>query len=368
MIESLAANLTLSAASLGHGDIIVVQRSPTCRDTFRHSLAPSYFLNLKSRLTVRFQLIASGSSKAPSTTLELTVLTTIGEARAALAAELGLPTVQRLRFLRHFGSPAALRPYDESESLQSLLARHDGTFTDTVAYELADGADTHKSLNVDWLETPSDPPAMLAFSVRHGQSIQEFLKELGMDVSVTAQPDPSYGRRLRLLQLSGGRVCKVVSKDDTVDSLDDNMWRYRAEPIPADQLHVGRGERIALVAHVRRDSAGSVTAFGEPLLLKLHEDEPLASVKLRVAALLGMDGSAEFASWRWGVVSQGRLQPIPSDAYAVLPRLVRHKTSLEGFEPYVAVEHEPVTRSKRTRPQNDHALRAVQSRQMRIYN
>jgi hypothetical protein len=39
------------------------------------------------------------------------------------------------------------------------------------------------------------------------------------------------------------------------------------------------------------------------------------------------------------------------------------------FETYLAVEHEPATRTKRSRPQTDGpGLRSVRSEQLRIYN
>jgi hypothetical protein len=233
-------------------------------------------------------------------------------------------------------------------------------------YEFLDGPDTHKSLSIDWLETSSAPLTMLTLSVRLGDSVQDLLELL-----TTQLPTSATGQPLRLLQIAGCCISRVVPCDHSVDSLDDSAWRFRAEPIPADQLHVRPGERVVHVAHVRRDATGLVVPFGEPFLLKLREEEPLSSVKARAADLLCLDGAgAGFLTWRWGVVSSGSLEPISADSDAVLLRLaMRQSHESASCETYLAVEHEPVTRTKRSRPQTvGPGLRSVRSQQLRIYN
>ena len=365
MVEALATDLTLETADLRHGDIVVVQPAPTSHGTFRHRLAPDFYQHLKSRLVVAFQQAVPVQLESKPRLLELTVATTIGEARTQLASVICVLTAQ-LRFLRRHDSLAALRPFDDGETLLTLLAQHDGSVADTLMYEVLDGPDTHKSFSVDWLETPSSPLTMLALSLLLGDSVKDLLELLTTQLDTTAP-----GHQLRLLQIAGCCVSRVVPCDESIDSLDDSAWRFRAEPVPADQLRVAPGERLVHVAHVRRDAAaGSVVPFGEPFLLKLRAEEPLSSVKARAANLLGLDG-AGFSSWRWGVVSSGSLELICADSDAVLPRLMMRQ-SHEGSavsETYLAVEHEPATRTKRSRPRSDsHALHSVQNRQLRIYN
>jgi len=364
MVEAIDADLTLDSAALEHGDILVVQSAPTGHSTLRHRFAPDFYQHLMSRLVVSFHQVVPAPLDTRPRVLELTVTATIGEARTQLASELGVLTAQ-LRFLRRNDSHAALRPFDDSESLQSLISQRDGSIAATLMYELLDGPDTHKSLSVDWLETPSSPLTMLALSRRLGDSVHDLLEQLANQL-VPSVP----GQQLRLLQIASCCVSRVVPCDESVDDLDDSVWRFRAEPIPADQLDVRPGERLVHVAHVRRD-AGSVVPFGEPFLLKLREEEPLSSVKACAADLLGLDGAgAVFSSWRWGVVSSGSLEPISADSDAVLSRLaMRQSHESASCEAYLAVEHEPATRTKRSRPQTDgYGLRSVRSQQLRIYN
>ncbi len=363
MVEAIATDLTLDMADLHHGDILVVQSAPSGHGTMRHRFAPDFYQHLKRRLVVTFEHAVPVLLNSEPRVLELTVATTIGEARTQLASKLGVLTAQ-LRFLRRQDSHAALRPFDDSESLQSLLAHHDGSVADTLMYELLDGPESHKSFSVDWLETPSSPLTMLALSLRLGDSVHDLLEQLAsqLDTSVT-------GQQLRLLQIASCCVSRVVPCDESVGNLDDSVWRFRAEPIPADQLDVRPGERLVHVAHVRRDATGLVVPFGEPFLLKLREDEPLSSVKARTADQLSLDGAGPgFLTWRWGVVSSGSLELISADSDAVLPHLVmRPSPESAVFETYLAVEHEPATRTKRSRPQTD-GLRTVRSQQLRIYN
>jgi hypothetical protein len=365
MVEALATDLTLEAADLHHGDIIVVQSAPICHCVFRQPTAPDFYQHLKSRLVVTFEQAVPVLLDSKPQMLELTVKATVGEARAKLASELSVLTAQ-LRFLRRHDSHAAQCAFDDSKSLQSLLTQHDGTVADTLFYELPDGPDTHKSLNVDWLETPSSSLTMLTLSVLLGDSVQDLLELL------TTQLDTSVpGQQLRLLQIASCCISRVVPCDESVGNLDDSVWRFRAEPIPASQLHLAPGEMLVHVAHVRKDATGLVVPFGEPFLLKLREEEPLSSVKACAADLLGLDGAgAVFSSWRWGVVSSGILKPICSDSDTVLPRqMLRQSHESADLDTYLAVEHEPATRTKRSRPQTDgHGLRLVRSQQLRIYN
>ena len=371
MVEALSTDLTLKGAELGHGDIIVVQRALAPCDSFRHPFAPSFLLHLKSRLVVAFQEAAAPLPRIKSLVLELTVSTTIGEARSRLASELGVQTAQHLRLLRPQDGPTALRPLGDEEVVHSLLPQHDGTISNTLMYEVLDAPGTHKSLSVDWLGAPSSPQVQLTLTLTCGQSVHDLLVLLANQLCATGQVPHGAEQQLRLLQLSCHRVSVVVPCDEIVDNLDDVAWRFRAEPIPVDQLHVAQDERIVHVAHVRNHPGlpVPVVPFGDPFLLKLREDEPLWSVKARVAALLGLDAAgAEFSSWRWGVVSSERFEPIPSDSHVVLPRLLPRHSQSTHCDTYLAVEHELAPSTKRSRLLRDNAVRSVHNRQMRIYN
>ena len=371
MVDAIDADVTLDVADLGHGDIVVVQRAHACDGAVPHPLAPAFFSHLKNRLVVVFQ--RSAPSKLPSkpVVLELTALTTIGEARVKLATTLGLHATQLVQFSKPYGSPLALRQLGEDELVTSLLQRNDGTTANTLTFDVV-SADT-KAFSVSWMEAPSEPLVQIKLSIGLGQAVHDLLALLLTKLGDTSQLPQGFNQPLRLLQLDGHVVIREVGIDEALDDLDDGMWRFRAEPVPEEQLHVGQNERVVHVAHVRRgtDSSATVVPFGEPFLLKLREDEPLVSVKARIAVLLGLDAaSATFSSVRWGTVNTSNdFDAILSDSYPVMSRFVHLRSGYADFGTFLALEHATATRTKRSRAQNDgQALRSVHSRQLRIYN
>ena len=374
MIEAIATDVTLAAAEIGHGDIVVVQRAHASDGAARYPLAPAFLAHLKSRLIVAFQRSSPARLPSKPTVLELTVTTTVGEARKKLATNLGLCATQLVHFSKPYGSPLALRPLTDHELMSTLLLRCDGSFAGTLMFDVVNAQDIFKLFRIYWMEAPSEPQIELTLSIGLGKVVLDLLALLVTKLDDNRQLPPGFNRQLRVLQLSDHTIVREIGHGEAVDDLDCGMWRFRAEPVPREQLHIGPDERVVHVAHVRRgsDSPAAVVPFGEPFLLKLREDEPLGSVKARVAAVLGLDAaSATFSLVRWGTVAAtGEFEPIPSDSFVVMSRFVQRHSGYTDFATYLALEHpESTTRTKRSRaPNGGQALRAVQNRQLRIYN
>ena len=374
MVEGVATDSTLAAAEIGHGDIIVVQRAYASDGSVRHPFAPAFFAHIKSRLVVAFQ--QSSTSRPPSkpTVLELTVTTTVGEARMKLASTLGLHATQHVLFTKPYGSPLALRPLADNDLMSTLLRRSDGTFAGMLMFDVLDAKDIFKRFIISWMQAPSEPKVNLTLTIGLGKTVLDLLALLVTKLDDTRQLPRGFNRQLRVLQLSGNTIVRQVGHREAVDDLDVGLWRFRAEPVPDEQLHIGPDECVVHVAHVRRgsDPSAAVVPFGEPFLLKLCEDDPLGSVKIRVAALLGLDAaSATFSSVRWGTVTaSGDFEPILSDSYPVLSRFLQHQSGYADFATYLALEHaESTMRTKRNRAQNHvQSLSSVHNRQLRIYN
>jgi hypothetical protein len=276
--------------------------------------------------------------------LELTVTTTIGEARMKLATKLGLHATQLVQFSKPYGSPLALRPLVEDELMSNLLRRNDGSFASTLMFDVLNARDIFKFFSICWMLAPSEPLVPLKLTIGLGKSVLDLLTLLVTKLDDTGHLPPGYNRSLRVLQLSGHIIVREVGRGEAVDDLDDGVWRFRAEPISDEQQDIGQDELIVQVAHVRRGadlSGAAVVPFGEPFLLKLHKDEPLGSVKARVAALLGLDAASDtFSSVRWGSVStSGDFEPILSDAFPVMSRFVQHSSGHADFATYLALEH-----------------------------
>ena len=374
MIEAIATDVTLATAEIGHGDIVVVQRAHASDAAVRHPLAPAFFSHLKSRLVVAFQRSAPSRLPSKPTVLELTVTTTVGEARMKLAAKLGLRATQLVQFSKPHGSPLALRSLADYELMSTLLLRCDGSHAGTLMFDVLNAQDIFKLFSICWMEAPSEPQIELRLSIGLGKAVLDLLALLVTKLDDNHQLPRGFNRQLRVLQLSDHTIVREVGHGEAVDDLDGHMWRFRAEPVPDEHLHIGPDERVVHVAHVRRDSdsQAAVVPFGEPFLLKLRDDEPLGSVKARVAAVLGLDAAgATFSSVCWGTVAaSGDFEPFPSDSYVVMSRFVQHHSGYADFATYLALEHAgSTTRTKRSRVHNDGpALCVVPNRQLRIYN
>ena len=374
LVEAISTDATLAAAEIGHGDIIVVQRTPAFDGTVRYPLAPVFFAHIKNRLLVAFQRRSTSRLPSKPTVLELTVTTTVGEARIKLATVLGLHATQQVQFTKPYGSPLALRPLADSDLMSTLLRRCDGSFAGMLMFDVLNANDILKRFSISWMQAPSEPRVNVTLTIGLGNAVLGLLALLVTKLDDSRQLPRGFNRQLRVLQLSGNTIVRQVDHGEAVDDLDDSLWRFRAEPVPDEQLLIEPGERVVHVAHVRRgsDTSAPVVPFGEPFLLKLREDDSLGTVKTRVAALLGLDAaSATFASVRWGTVDgSGVFEPILSDSHPVMCRFVQHQSGYADFATYLALEHaESTTRVKRSRAQNDgQALRSVHNRQLRIYN
>eukprot|EP00899_Mesostigma_viride_P009460 jgi/Mesvir1/18515/Mv06705-RA.1 len=106
---------------------------------------------------------------------------------------------------------------------------------------------------------------------------------------VKAERECAHLGELVAMKVHGGRVYKVLSPTEVIDDVDGTYWTLQ---IAEKEAQSSPSATLLPVSHVRRDEAGGgnhrVTAFGQPFLLAVDEQEKLASVKSRLRAKLGM--------------------------------------------------------------------------------
>mgnify|MGYP005705759787 CR=1 FL=1 len=110
--------------------------------------------------------------------------------------------------------------------------------------------------------------------------LSELCRQLGPDVTIT--------RPLRLLEVFYHKIYKVFPPNEKIDSINDQYWTLRAEEIPDEDTELDKNERLIHVYHFTNDGGANhvVQNFGEPFLLKVRDDETLASVRRRIQAKL----------------------------------------------------------------------------------
>lgn len=325
-----------------------------------------------------------------SVQLELSRTATYSEVTASLADALQLPDPELLRLTGVQAYTSAPRSvpfrYAEHNSLAELLKPSfgkelaEGLFFEVLELPLRQVQEL-KALKVDWCDARGELVKPLLLRVPKGATVQAALEAL--DLQLAAQgllpPDAAPGpphHRLRLLEIVGGRVSRLLPPATATDLINEFHYRLRCEAIPRDQLPeaMAPGERLVTFCHVRMDSYKSLNTFGDPLLVKVGPEETLCSVRRRIAAVLGLPftepaaptqdadvlgaddapvalqppssprgppAAADFAAWRFGKVSYYALEPL-NDGDMLLEQI--------GTAPdasYVGMEHEE-RRGKRT--------------------
>jgi ubiquitin carboxyl-terminal hydrolase 7 len=429
-----------------HGDIIVVQRALSAAEAeaTRFPAASEFMTFVRNRLVVTFRELdaakASGGGGGalpplsdgeggtpPLLTLELARTSSYDDVTAALAAKLCVSDPLLLRLTGHNTYMHAPRSspfrYREKATLLELLsnAYGGGAVADTLHYEVLDmplpQLEALKTLRVDWYDDRVEFVKTFTLRLPKGARVRDALSALREQLLAEAllpPPPPAADAgvdagagapQLRLLEVYAHKIFKVLLDDDCVDSINDSYWRMRAEAVPADQAEecMAPGERLLNCVHVCENSyayttaasgGSNVSAFGDPFLLKVREDETLRSVKARVAAKLGIaaadappgagasdaapapaaaDGdapaqppsgppappgsAAEFAGWKWGSLTLSRNEHFGSDDDVVCARFRRASRDVlcGALDTYLGMEH------AERRPKRTHAASYARS-------
>lgn len=316
LVDPLDPGATLKVCELEHGDIVIIQRSPTVSEAAaqRFPLAPDFLSFVRNRLVIVFKPLSLPQSDGFA--LELVRGSSYQSVETALGAYLRLSDPSHLRLTLHSmqtDSPKQLPlRYRERDTLCELLTLHGLAPVKIVYYEILDiplpQLEQLKSIVLDFAPIHGEPPRQLTLRLSKGSTVAAVLAaacarsvEEGGDSSAL---DPTG---LHLLELYSSKIFRIIHQDESVDHVNSSYWHLRAEPCE----EVAPGTRLVHCAHVQPDVPGGswLSAFGDPFLIAVHEDETLGVLKARIAVRLRLP-SNELDTWKWGVVTYSRMERV----------------------------------------------------------
>eukprot|EP00899_Mesostigma_viride_P028898 jgi/Mesvir1/9193/Mv15944-RA.1 len=192
--------------------------------------------------------------------------------------------LQSVRF-RHLANP---------EKDMFVLAL--GAASDVLYYEVLDPPGRSRVVSISVHDQRSEVVACFRVPLPPGSTVADVLK------LVKAERECAHLGELVVTRVRDGRIHKVLSLTEVIDDVDDGYWSLQ---VTEKEPQAEPGARLLPVSHVRRNEAdGSserVTAFGQPFMLAIGEQEKLASVKTRLQAKLGA-AAKEFARCKFAIV------------------------------------------------------------------
>eukprot|EP00899_Mesostigma_viride_P028899 jgi/Mesvir1/9194/Mv15945-RA.1 len=181
-----------------------------------------------------------------------------------------------------------------ADSLLRVLACS-GAASDVLYYEVLDPMGRSRVVSISVHDQRSEV-ACFRVPLPPGSTVADVLK------LVKAERECAHLGELVVTRVRDGRIHKVLSLTEVIDDVDDGYWSLQ---VTEKEPQAEPGARLLPVSHVRRNDAdGSserVTAFGQPFLLAIGEQEKLASVKTRLQAKLGA-AAKEFARCKFAIV------------------------------------------------------------------
>ncbi|XP_071709501.1 ubiquitin C-terminal hydrolase 13-like isoform X2 [Rutidosis leptorrhynchoides] len=374
MCEELARKCSFILRNIGDGDIIYFQKIPQFEyeEEYRYPDVPSYLEYVKNRQTVRFRSL---DRTGDDFSLELSKLHTYDDVVERVAGKLNMDGSSKIRLTPHNFYSQQPKPdpikYRVPEHLLHMLGHdHDNQVSDILYYEVLDiplpELQSLKTLKIGFHHATKQKPDIHNIRLPNESRVGEVVNVIKDKVYFELfDPDAE----LRLLGLFDHKIYKIFHVNEKIENINDQYWTLRAEEVPEEEKYVGSEDRLIHVYHFTKEAAqnqmvhNQVKNFGEPFFLKIHENETLADVKVRIQRKLEVPYE-EFSKWKFAFVSLGRPEYL-QDSDVVSNRFQRGDV-YGAWEHYLGLEHSDTTTPKRpsTANQNHHTY----EKPLKIYN
>eukprot|EP00899_Mesostigma_viride_P014910 jgi/Mesvir1/2341/Mv04934-RA.1 len=348
--------LKLTKSQLGTGDILCFQKAlPTeVSARCRFPDVPSFFQHARQLQHVRFRHLAN--PKKDAFVLVLSITSTYDEVVSQVASQ--------LQKMGEGGSKdgTALDAFTDkfSELPPIRLTAHDCILSkpkvgaiecesaDNLMCMLTDSNWTTDVLYYEVLERPQPDLGLrggISISVHDLRTVKVACFHVPLPRTITvadvfklvkAERECAHLGELVAMKVHGGRVYKVLSPTEVIDDVDGTYWTLQ---IAEKEAQSSPSATLLPVSHVRRDEAGGgnhrVTAFGQPFLLAVDEQEKLASVKSRLRAKLGM-ARKSIAKCKFAIMVVDTAMYLGEDDVV----LARYQALQAGrWEPWLCIQH-----------------------------
>ncbi|KAG8470588.1 hypothetical protein KFE25_009009 [Diacronema lutheri] len=377
---------TLKEAELQHGDILVFQTTPPPTlapvalapspsaeggamsvdgaDLVAEPLAgtphtiPAFFEAVKNRVTVNLFKLPQHSDAAnirerePPVELRMDKRMSYDDVTAAVGRAIGCdPTHVRLTMHNGYTEQPKPQPikFRGVDSLFDMLLGSAHKASGVLYYEVLEMPlsefESKKSLRVSWHAQSTEMTKVLTLLLAKETTVAHALELILGQVDRELPIVDESGARLpveacvRMLELFGHRIYKVLPYSDPIETINDQYWTIRAEEIPLDERHMDASEdKVVHVRHFYQDANLSTVNFGDPFLAVLTPSDTIGSLSRRIQARLKLPDD-EMAKLKVGLVTFSRVEVI-GETESVKARFRAQDNQQSGsWEDYIGIEH-----------------------------
>eukprot|EP01026_Neomeris_dumetosa_P018798 TRINITY_DN1741_c0_g2_i4.p1 TRINITY_DN1741_c0_g2~~TRINITY_DN1741_c0_g2_i4.p1 ORF type:complete len:934 (-),score=143.44 TRINITY_DN1741_c0_g2_i4:362-2860(-) len=362
MIDLLEDQKTLERAGLDSGDILVVQFEMRSDAGYRYPTVKEYFEYIRYRKNVTFKPL--DDPKSEGFKLELRKNMDYTQLTQNLAQHLMMDDPQKLRITQHnkFTEGPSTRYSVKSntqQKVEQLLSYHNRE-TDILYYEMLDiplaDLEKLKILKVCFFDQHVKFVTDLEVRLPRESTVAQLLKQVGGMV-----PEEFRDMQLRMVEISGSKLFKILKETESVEFLRDGCWEFRIEPVGPEDRKKADNDKVLQCCHARPglEKRQAERLYGDPFYLYVGAREPLRDLKNRIAKKLQVP-EAEFSKWKFALWGSDGAQYL-KDEDIVAHRLGRMTWTNEIQ--YLAMEHEQKGESKRSQ---NNATKAFMDRPITI--
>jgi len=382
MCEVIHPNEVLEAVQIEDGDIICFQVSnpsaanpPRGQHALRFPKVDGFLTYLMNRQFVRIRPLdgkqaAAESGEVAEFSLELGKEMSYQQFTSRIAEAVKAPNYQYVRIYQHshYSNMARAHPvnFEGVATLQEVLVQGNQA-VDLLYYEILDiplpELEKLKTVTISFADPSTKVVGVQSIRVARQSCVREVLEQVkqipevatamgGRDsAGATAE---SGGGNLRLLQIFGSKIYKVIPGNEMIDSINDQYWTLRAEEVVPHEEPQSLTDQVVHFCHFSRPAGTEaeqnreIPLFGEPFFLAVAANETISSVKQRVQAKLRLSAE-EFAKLNFFLIVPNKMEELVDDEILVTKLAIKDSSSM--WDNYIGIEH-------KDRPQRRAAPRA----------
>lgn len=301
MVDPLDPLSTFTAAELGNGDVICVQKPLPAEHNFRRPLAPAYYVYMLNRVNVRFRELEHPNVDVH--VLELAKDMSYDDVVAQLAQCLNTDP-QKLRLTQHgcmYNKPR-MQPLRSTvkQTLTDMLANpysQKKALTDILYYEKLtlpiQELENNKLLKIDWYNQKVVLEKSHNILVGKNSIFADVIAKLKEVVELKGTQE------IRLLEVHNSKIYRLLKPEERTTGYTE-YTSLRAEEVPEEESKKEKGAKRIQVVHIWRDPPMTYT-FGNPFYLLVPKGEKFGETKKRIQRKLELSDE-EFASWKFAIV------------------------------------------------------------------
>lgn len=324
MVDTLDPNVTLDSAQLGCGDILTFQKKLPDAATieaanYQFPNVPSFMEYIIKRLSVVLKNYKEPSNESKEIHLDMLKDMNYEDVSGKVAEKLGLDHPLKLRFFQHNTHTGLPRPHPlRWRDVVPTPGRDMLTLSDMVGFAKS-GGDIflyYEEIDMPLPDFENHMQFRVAFHDGKHEEVYAHCHRIAKDATIAAllelvrkdaKVQDHKNRPLRLMEIYQWKLWEIFDPAAKVESISDNSWHLRAEVVREEEEGMDTPEALHVQCQQVSIERNSATAFSDPFLMSIQEEETVGELKARVQKDFELSDK-EFETWKV-VLLRGMAQP-----------------------------------------------------------